>query len=300
MANTTSLSFVDVDGNPLPAGVQVSVQSSGSLVASGFTQVDGVLPVNLAPSTVCSAAFFGTLAPPSSVSFTTSAISQTINVPNYCSPVASASGYAARQTSVWARGWFGDSARVIGGGAYAIAAGAGAELHDLSTQNQGATLNARLQSSDGSDVDAWFQDYFGTSLPRFSGESDATYIARGMAALAAKMGVRAGILVIADFFGTAWINEPWLASETGAYDQPGTLAYDTIGGYGSQSPLIQVFVQPSGIATNAQMKAAIVAARGCGINIQVVSVATVPGFTLGTSSLGVGTLGDAGYAGTIL
>lgn len=300
MANTTSLAFVDVDGNPLPAGIQVSVTSAGSLVASGFSAVDGVLAVNLAPGTVCGAAFFGTLAPPSSVSFTTSAVTQTISVPNYCSPVASSSGYAARQTAVWARGWFGDRARVIGGGAYAIAAGAGAELHDLSTQVQGSVLNARLQSSTGNDVDAWFQDYFGTSLPRFIGETDATYIARGMAALAAKMGVRAGILVIADFFGTAWINEPWMASETGAYDTPGTLAYDTIGGYGSQSPLIQVFIQPSGIATNAQLKAAIIAARGCGINIQVVSVVAVPGFTLGTSPLGTGTLGNAGYAGTIL
>lgn len=244
MADTTSLAFVDVEGNPIIAGLQAFVTDQGlNPLASGFLQVGGTLACDIANGTLCVATFLGRRAPKGVVYFTASDATQTVTVPGYASAVADADGYVTRQTRNWPRGWFGDAAKASGGGAYPIAAGAAAELLDLSEQNQGTILNARGQSSVGADVDLWVQDYFGDSLPRNAGESDAAYIARAQTLLAIKQGTPEGVQTVADFYGDAFLDEPWRAAETGAYDVNGTLAYDGIGGYGSQEPELSVFVQ---------------------------------------------------------
>lgn len=274
-----TLTFVDSVGNPLPAAVGITITSASGTLLTGYLGVGGTVSGTPIAATAYTCAFTGTLAPSAPVTFTATGNAQTITVPNYISTDPSQAGYAQLQTQLWPSGWFSAAAKAPGGNAYNLALTLGWLLNQLDNQWQYVNMSERLQSSTGQDVDSWVADFFGPNLPRNSGETDAKYIARAISNLAAQKGLRAGIQTVASFYGLAWVNEPWMPQETGGYDTNGVLAYDSIGGYGDQNPLIQVFVVP-GSQTPAQqtaMKQAIVAARGAGINIQAISVTQTTG-----------------------
>lgn len=280
MASTT-LAFVDAVGNPLPAACRVSVAVSTAptvSVLSGYLAVGGTI-VYATPTNGSSyiATFTGTLAPAGPVTFTyTGLATTTVAVPLYISTDPSATGYANLQSQMWPNGWFSDSARQAGGNAYNLAYALGWLLNQLDQQWQQVNLSERLQSSAGQSVDSWVADFFGATLPRNAGETDSSYVQRAITNLAAKKGLRPGIIAVGSFYGACFVNEPWLVSETGGYDTAvSTCGYETAGGWGDQNPMIQVFITPPsalGVAAQGQMKAAIVAARGVGINIQVIYI----------------------------
>jgi hypothetical protein len=275
-------------GDPLPAGIFTSIATSGGTVAaSGYLGIGGGIPAILTPGIHYTATFVGTHAPNVSVTFTAVAQSQNVVVSPYASPAHSQLGYAADEAVLYPRGWSADTALAPGGGIYPIFAGAAAELVDLNEQNQGAILASRLQSSINGDIDAWIADYCGGNFQRFAGESNAAYIARFQAFASAQLSTREGVATVAGFYGTVVIDEPWRTFETGAFDTNGTLAFDTIGGLGSQQPQADVYIQPATPFTQsqaAQAKAQVLAARGLGISTSVFQV-TQSGSTLTATKL---------------
>lgn len=287
------LAFVDAVGNPLPAGIQATFTAGqngpilGTQVLLGFTQIGGTLDpgTSLTDGNTYTVSFFGTQGPSAPITFVynSSLNPQTLTASAYASPVSSQAGYAEQQTQLWPRGWFSDEAQTVGGIAYNIAVGLASELLDLSQQQQAVIMAARIDTSQGTSIESWVQDFFGLTLPRNSGESDAVYIARAKALIRAKRSTRAGFLSVAAFYGTAWVNEPWRTDQTGAWDTDGTCAWDMAGGWGSQDPLIQAFVETNAGVDAAQMKADLLGSRGLGINTQVISV------TPGASGEGWGT-----------
>lgn len=293
------LTFQDAAGNSLPAGVQVQIYSGSSIapnasaVFTGYLDVGGTVDpsASLTNGSTYTASFIGTFAPLQTVSFTYSSGGQTLTLAQYQSPFLSQDNYAARQAQQWVRAAFGAEARQSGGVAYTLAYGLSYALANVSTQIQEVLQALRLCTAKGSSIDTWAADFFGNRLPRASGESDATYRSRISANLSAKKGLRSGILTIASFFGTAWINEPWYTAETGAWDTDGVFAWDTIGGWGSQDPLIQIFVEPNAGVSSSQMKSNLLAARAAGIDTQVISV--TPGAN--GEGWGIGGFGSAHF-----
>lgn len=291
-----TLTFTDSAGNPLPAAIRADFYAgsvlNGSAVYSGYIQVGGTIDpgTNLTSGSQYTVAFVGTLAPAGSVTFTYSA--QTLIIPNYQSPTLSQANFASRQASRWVRGAFGSSARQSGGIAYNLAYGLSYALITASQQIQQIMQAMRLPSSIGTSVDSWVSDFFGNRLPRAAGEDDPTYINRAQANLSAKKGLRSGILTIAGFFGSAWVNEPWNTAETGGYGTTNsTCGYGVAGGYGSQKPLVQVFVEPNAGVNSSQMKSSVLAARAAGIRTQVISV--TPGAN--GEGWGIGGFGSAHF-----
>lgn len=228
-------------GNPLIAGIFLSLAASGSSAPAqtGYIQVGGLFAASLVQGTTYIATFSGTNAPVGSVSFVaTGALSQTVVVPGYASPVCSQVGYASQQTKLWPRDWFGETARQWGGGAYLVALALAAAVEDLSRQVQGVILNARLQSSTGGNIDSWAADFFGTSLLRGS-DTDTKYIARIEANLQAKRATPVGMESLLSYYasgGTVWIVEPFMPAQVGALGTPRWAMGSAYAGFGSQIP----------------------------------------------------------------
>ena len=248
MASLT-ISFVDAGGiNPLPAGLTIQVLAAGTVkpvIASGFTDQNGNCVLSLAYSTAYYAQFIGVQAPTTTQSFTTpgSGSSMTVTVAGYASASLTQIGYANAQSADWVRGAFGDASRTTGGVAYTLALTTGALLASLNTQTQEVMLAERLQTSSSTSIDSWAADFFGSTLPRNTGETDSAYIARIIANLSARKGTIAGLTTMGNFYGTTTVAEPWVIATTGACDEP-TLACDSIEGcVGSQVPGPSVFIE---------------------------------------------------------
>ena len=107
---------------------------------------------------------------------------------------------------------------------------------------------AILQTRVATLTDAWIDtasaDYFGPSLPRGVGESDASYLARIKANLLLNRATRpAMVAALTALTGQApLIIEPTNPADTGAYSAPNS-GYNVAGSYGSMLLPFQCFVQ---------------------------------------------------------
>lgn len=276
------LTFQDANGNPLPAAVRVdfyagsAIAPNASIVESDYLQVGGTVTPAFGAGTYV-AAFYGTLAPDTTVAFTYTEADQTITVSGYQSPTLSQTNFAVAQAKRWVRGAFGTDARQSGGVAFNLAYGLSYALMTLSQQIQQVLQAMRLPTSVGTSIDSWVQDFFGATLPRQSGETDSAYIARARSNLSAKKGLKSGIITIGTNYGATTVVEPWRASVTGAYDSlpTPTLAYDSLGCYGSQKPDVSVYIEPViafSTAQATQAKLAILGAKPAGIKTTVYEV----------------------------
>ncbi|MDE8348945.1 MAG: hypothetical protein POG74_05595 [Acidocella sp.] len=105
-------------------------------------------------------------------------------------------------------------------------------------------LQTRLASASGIFLDIAAIDYFGLTLSRHTGESDAAFSLRLRANLIAPRATRAGlVLALENETGrTPFVFEPLNATDTGGYNSY-TLGYGMVGGYGCQNLPFQFFVQ---------------------------------------------------------
>ncbi|MDD2878002.1 MAG: hypothetical protein PHT60_13615 [Acidiphilium sp.] len=145
----------------------------------------------------------------------------------------------ARLKSVLPAGWFADATpvldMVLGGVATLWAA-----LYALIGF---ATTQTRIATATGPFLDIAAQDFFGASLARRAGETDAMFSARIRANLLAPRATRAALVagLIAETGRTPNVFEPFNTGDTGGYDS-NTLGYNTAGGYGSLALPYQCFV----------------------------------------------------------
>jgi hypothetical protein len=108
----------------------------------------------------------------------------------------------------------------------------------------------RLATSQGGMLDLFAYDFFGTTLPRRSGEADTPYILRiGQALFAPRVTRYAMGQALYRLTGRSpWIFEPFLPIDTGGYFNPANptvcngLAYGVAGRYGSLALPAQCFV----------------------------------------------------------
>ncbi|MGH8299468.1 MAG: hypothetical protein ACRES6_09330 [Steroidobacteraceae bacterium] len=104
-------------------------------------------------------------------------------------------------------------------------------------------LQTRIATATDAFLDLIAGDFFGASLPRQAGESDASYRARIQTALFRERSTRkAVILILEQLTGrTPIVYEPQRPADTGGYSTIG-LFYGAAGGYGSRSIPQQAFV----------------------------------------------------------
>lgn len=105
-------------------------------------------------------------------------------------------------------------------------------------------LQARRLTATGPFLDMISTDFFGTFLPRRTGETDALFNARMTKELFREKGTRAGMVkALTDLTGIApTIFEPAYTNDTGGWGQAQGLAYNTAGGYGNLQLPFQFFV----------------------------------------------------------
>ncbi len=159
---------------------------------------------------------------------------------------------AARIAAVLPDGWFPDQADapILWG----ILIGFGAVWAPIYSLLAWVQLQTRITTATGANLDLISLDFFGTWLPRRSGESDSAFEARIERELFRPKGTRAAVVrELTDLTGqTPRVFEPRLTSDTGGYTVGG-VGYGAGGGYGSLLLPFQYFVQayfavPSGIA----------------------------------------------------
>lgn len=149
------------------------------------------------------------------------------------------------------QGWFGTFADLFNAAEFpyvnAVIAGFANGLSFIYQLYAYAKLQTRISTATDGWLDMIAGDFFGTLLPRLQGENDTSYRARIKAQLIQQKATRAGIIatVVALTGRTPILFEPWYPPDTGAYNYPQFLAYNTLGGWGSmQMPaqfLITVF-----------------------------------------------------------
>src|SRR5689334_17904398 len=95
-------------------------------------------------------------------------------------------------------------------------------------------LQARLQTATGENLDLISLDYLGNTLPRYVNENDDSYRIRIKSTLleekATRFGMSNAIRILTGYVPD--IFEPWDSFDTGYYNVPQTLAYNTFGAYG--------------------------------------------------------------------
>lgn len=107
-----------------------------------------------------------------------------------------------------------------------------------------AKLQTRIKTATGGWLDLIGLDFFGSSLPRSNGMSDASYRNRILINLLRERGTRYAITkVLTDLTGRApLIFEPQRPADTGAYGVGESIGYGVAGGYGSLVMPYQAFV----------------------------------------------------------
>jgi hypothetical protein len=203
-----ALQFFDETGvNALPAGIRVTVYQPqdpiqkpsdfitqlGVLIGSAFTTPGGNCAVDVQTAVSYIAVFdMSGQAPGEQISGIPPFVEfigggsdpTTIVIPGYRSPTLSTTGYANNMAALWPRGWFTDGL-VSPGIAYGIAILKAAIFAQADAFGELIHGALRLQSSAGSQIDTWAYDFFGGNLPRYQGETDASYYARILIALQA-------------------------------------------------------------------------------------------------------------------
>lgn len=144
--------------------------------------------------------------------------------------------------------WTGDSAKQPGGGLYSILSAAG--NHEVFIQSilQYAFNACRIQTATDTELDLASQDFFGTSLPRNTGESDSSYRQRILSNLLLEKVTKQSVAnAIFNATGTEpRIIEPWCPNDTGSFDNLSFFDVDTAqnpGLWGDESLNNQVFIQ---------------------------------------------------------
>lgn len=198
-------------------------------------------------------------------------------VPAYASPALQIVGTLNLFMSMLARGWFSNDALNPGGIAYNLFFAICTCIADVYEQVLAVKLMMRLDSSASADpksassyVDTWFEDYFGSNLPRSAGESDTNYISRGKARLGAKLATKSGVLTVAGYYGSAAVIEPFRADQVGALGSSAFAFGSPNGAVGSMVPSPQLYVTPDATLTSSEVTQAhseIMAARPCGMNL---------------------------------
>lgn len=112
-------------------------------------------------------------------------------------------------------------------------------------------LQARIGTATDGFLDLIALDYFGSSLTRTTGQSDATFRARILAALFQERGTRASLIAALKALTgrTPVVVEVMRPSDTGSYGGP-LCGYGVAGAYGSMLLPFQCFVQvyrPAGV-----------------------------------------------------
>lgn len=136
--------------------------------------------------------------------------------------------------------WFGDNTPVLDG----ILSGMAKGLSLIYSLILYVALQTRIKTATDGFLDLVAADYFGTSLMRAQGQSDASFRARILINLIRERGTRAAVAaVLIDLTGrTPHIFEPMRPLDTGAYNQGAVLAYGVAGGYASSRYPNQFFV----------------------------------------------------------
>jgi hypothetical protein len=156
-------------------------------------------------------------------------------------PTAGTQGdIVGRLQSVLPNGWFADDAPVLGGLLNGIASGLAVLFQFLAYVQQ----QTRIATATDTFLDLVAQDFFGGNLVRAPGEPDSSLRARIQRAILQPQATRAALTaVLQNLTGRApAIFEPPRLQDTGAYAIASTLAYNTVGGYGSFAVPFQCFV----------------------------------------------------------
>jgi hypothetical protein len=107
-----------------------------------------------------------------------------------------------------------------------------------------AKLQMRIQTATDINLDLISQDYLGDTLPRKTNENDDTYRKRILANVvrprATRQAMMQALKVLTGY--DPIIIEPWNGNDHGYYNQPSTLAYNILGGYGSGSSPYQAWI----------------------------------------------------------
>ena len=145
----------------------------------------------------------------------------------------------ARIKSLLPNGWFRDATPVLD----TVLGGIAAALAAVYTLTQYARLQTRIGTATDAFLDLISLDYFGATLPRKAGESDAAFRARVLAALFPEKATRRGMTrTLLALTGRApAIFEPARPQDTGAYNT-NTMGYNVAGAYGSLALPAQSFV----------------------------------------------------------
>lgn len=147
--------------------------------------------------------------------------------------------FVARLRAVLPRNWFTDVAPVLD----SVLAGLGAVWSGTYGLLRFVQAQSRIGTASGAFLDLAAEDFFGTTLARFSGEVDAVFRGRLSKNILRVRGTRRSLLdALQDLTGrAAVVFEPARADDTGGYSTS-SLAYGVAGAYGSLSLPFQCFV----------------------------------------------------------
>jgi hypothetical protein len=150
------------------------------------------------------------------------------------------SDLVARLKSVLPGGWFGDTTPVLDGVLNGLAA-AWTGLVNLLSYTQ---LQTRIATATDIFLDLIAQDFFAGGIVRAAGEPDDSLRARIQRELLRPRDTRAALnSILVELTGrTPRLFEPARLQDTGAYNVASTLAYNTVGGWGSFALPFQCFV----------------------------------------------------------
>ncbi len=147
--------------------------------------------------------------------------------------------FVSRIRMVLPNGWFRDSTPILDG----LLNGIAWVLARVFSLIGYARLQTRILTATDAFLDLTSFDFFGTTLPRKTGETDAAFRVRIQAALLLERGTRSGLVnVLTLLTGNApRVFEPARPADTGAYNT-NTMGYNVAGGYGSLQLPYQTFV----------------------------------------------------------
>lgn len=159
----------------------------------------------------------------------------------------SADQFATRFSNFFPFPWLSDAAKEPGGVAYALFYAFATQFAYISTQLEYAWETCRLATATDTSLDLFSEDFFGNTLPRLGGESDAHFRQRISAALFQPKVSRPAIVADIESYtgGAVRAIEPWNPGDTGSW---GTSYFDydtqqTPSLYGDPSERYQGYLQ---------------------------------------------------------
>lgn len=145
----------------------------------------------------------------------------------------------ARIKALLPNGWFRDATPVLD----AVLSGLAYAFASVYSLTQYARLQTRIATATDAFLDLLSFDFFGSTLPRRSGESDDAFRARIQAELLLERATRKGLIRALELLTgrTPKVFEPSRPADTGGYNT-NSLGYCVAGGYGSLALPAQAFV----------------------------------------------------------